>query len=447
MGRMTLTLPRLGETMEEARVTDWLVAPGAAFKRGDVLLEVETDKTVVEVPALTDGTLSRQLVAPGDMVALDQPIAEVEVAGAADTPPPTDANPPSARTPDAKTLGSKTLGSKTLGSKTLGARLGGHPETGGYPATLPHRPKDEARSAAQNAQATTKAHRPAASPAARAAARRLDVDLASLSGTGRRGRITGGDVGSVPQSGIALHRSGTQGPVIVLLHGLFDDHRGWRDLPRRLASLGHRVLVPDLPGHGDSSAKAESLAAATHLIDQALPRGPLHLIGHSLGGAIATGLAQRRGDDIRSLTLLAPAGLGPAINPDFLDGMLRADTPAALAQALGLLDGGPISAMALEQELTRLIAARPYQTDLARALAGGGQQKIDITADLAQLRCPLRVVFGTKDQILNWQDVARLPARAAIHLVAGAGHLPHFAAPDLIASFFAQEENAQSISA
>ena len=437
MGRVTITLPRLGETMEEARVTDWLVAPGAAFKRGDVLLEVETDKTVVEVPALTDGTLSRQLVAPGDMVALDQPIAEVEVAGAADTPPPTDANPPSANTPSAK----------TPDAKTLGARLGGHPETGGYPATLTHRPTDEARSAAQNAQVTTTSHRPAASPAARAAARRLGVDLASLSGTGRRGRITRGDVGSAPQSGIALHRSGTQGPVIVLLHGLFDDHRGWRDLPRRLASLGHRVLVPDLPGHGDSSAKAESLSAATYLIDQALPRGPLHLIGHSLGGAIATGLAQRRGKDIRSLTLLAPAGLGPAINPDFLDGMLRADTPAALAQALGLLDGGPISAMALEQELTRLIAARPYQTDLARALAGSGQQKIDITANLAQLRCPLRVVFGTKDQILNWQDVARLPARAAIHLVAGAGHLPHFAAPDLIASFFAQEENAQSISA
>ena len=78
MGRVTLTLPRLGETMEEARVTDWLVAPGAAFKRDDLLLEVETDKTVVEVPALTNGTLSRQLVAPGDMVALDQPIAEVE---------------------------------------------------------------------------------------------------------------------------------------------------------------------------------------------------------------------------------------------------------------------------------------------------------------------------------------------------------------------------------
>ena len=73
-----LTLPRLGETMEEARVTEWLVAPGQAFRRGDVLLEVETDKTVVEVPALQDGRLVAHLVAPGDMVALGAPIAEIE---------------------------------------------------------------------------------------------------------------------------------------------------------------------------------------------------------------------------------------------------------------------------------------------------------------------------------------------------------------------------------
>ena len=94
MGRVTLLLPRLGETMEEAKVTEWIVVPGDAYARGDVLLEVETDKTVVEVPALSDGTLITQLVAPGDTVALDGPIAEVEQDGEANTahvePAPTD---------------------------------------------------------------------------------------------------------------------------------------------------------------------------------------------------------------------------------------------------------------------------------------------------------------------------------------------------------------------
>lgn len=49
--RLTLPMPRLGETMEEATIADWLVQPGQSFKRGDPLLEVETDKTMVEYPA------------------------------------------------------------------------------------------------------------------------------------------------------------------------------------------------------------------------------------------------------------------------------------------------------------------------------------------------------------------------------------------------------------
>lgn len=433
MGRMTITLPRLGETMEEARVTDWLVAPGTAFKRGDVLLEVETDKTVVEVPALMDGTLTAQLVAPGDMVALDQPIAEVEVAGATEALPP-------------------------MGAKTPGAiAVGGQPETGGYPSTPPLRPTDVAHASppprgermgssfAQNAQATTTAPRPAASPAARAAARKAGVDLALVYGTGRRGRIMAGDIGGAAMGGIALHDLGGTGTPIVLLHGLFDDHRGWRDLPRRLAGHGHRVLAVDLPGHGQSTAIAHSLEAAVDQIAKSLPQGPLHLIGHSLGGAIATRLALTLGARVASLVLLAPAGLGPKINAAFTDGMLAAQTPAALSRALALLDAGPVSAMALTQELARLHSLRPGQTALATAVAQGGFQQIDIVTDLARLSCPITVVFGTMDRILDWHDVAQLPDTATIHLVTGAGHLPHAAAPDLIAGLFGQRTLPQSL--
>ncbi|HNB27694.1 MAG TPA: acetoin dehydrogenase dihydrolipoyllysine-residue acetyltransferase subunit, partial [Alphaproteobacteria bacterium] len=47
MSVVTLPLPRLGETMEEGRIVGWLKQPGDRFKRGEILLEVETDKTVV----------------------------------------------------------------------------------------------------------------------------------------------------------------------------------------------------------------------------------------------------------------------------------------------------------------------------------------------------------------------------------------------------------------
>ena len=59
MAEIDLPLPRLGETMEEGRIVTWLKQPGDRFRRGEILLEVETDKTVVEVPALQDGVMVR----------------------------------------------------------------------------------------------------------------------------------------------------------------------------------------------------------------------------------------------------------------------------------------------------------------------------------------------------------------------------------------------------
>lgn len=49
---------------------------------------------------------------------------------------------------------------------------------------------------------------------------------------------------------------------------------------------------------------------------------------------------------------------------------------------------------------------------------------------------PVRVVWGTDDRIIPWTQVVRLPARVAIHLIAGAGHMPHWDAPHLIAALF-----------
>ena len=63
VGVVDLPLPRLGETMEEGRIVAWLKQPGDKFRRGEILLEVETDKTVVEVPALQDGTMIEHLAA------------------------------------------------------------------------------------------------------------------------------------------------------------------------------------------------------------------------------------------------------------------------------------------------------------------------------------------------------------------------------------------------
>src|SRR5262245_22726798 len=86
MAEIDLPLPRLGETMEEGRIITWLKQPGDKFKRGEILLEVETDKTVVEVPALQDGVMVRHLAGEADLIPVDAPIARIEIANAFEKP-------------------------------------------------------------------------------------------------------------------------------------------------------------------------------------------------------------------------------------------------------------------------------------------------------------------------------------------------------------------------
>lgn len=401
MGLITLTLPRLGETMEEAKVTLWLVEPGAAFQRGDVLLEVETDKTVVEVPALASGVLRRQLVVPGEMVALDQPIAEVEVEGeTADVADAPVALPSEVVVPRAAPVAVRTSGA-----------------------------------------------RPAASPRARAMARRAGVALATIAGTGRGGRVTGIDVARLagraanddamvetPFGPMACQRLGQGGALtpVVLLHGLFDDARGWRDLPEKLARAGHSVILLDLPGHGASAAQVETLDEAEAALLHCLPAtGPVVLAGHSLGAVLAVRLALRLGERVERVVLSAPAGLGPRIAQGFFDAMAEADTPEDLGAALQMLGAGPVSVAALSGELARLRTRREGMVRLGSDLARGGAQRQDLRAGIAALRCPVTALFGLEDRIIDWTDCRGLPAQAAIHLVAGAGHLPHLAEPAL----------------
>lgn len=434
MGLTTLTLPRLGETMEEARVTLWLVAPGAAFKRGDILLEVETDKTVVEVPALTSGTLLRHLVAAGEMVQLNQPVAEVEVAD------------------------------EVVAAKAVAAQA----ESPELEIPTPVSPSVPAVPVTTTAAAPdlTAGARLAASPRARAMARGAGVFLSQIVGTGRGGRITGEDVarlalgaandaGQVATAFGALARrivrpQGTAGTAagtpVVLIHGLFDDGRGWRDLPDKLARAGHPVIVPDLPGHGESEAQVGTLAEAeTALMACLPPAGPLRLAGHSLGAVLAVRLALRLGPRVEGVVICAPAGLGPRIAQSFFDAMMAVETPEALAAAFQMLGAAPVSQSLLAAELVRLRSRRTTMGRLCSAVANGGSQRVDIREDVARLACPVAAIFGLDDRILDWTDCAALPAAAAIHLVAGAGHLPHLADPALFLQLLGVQEKRAAL--
>ncbi|HWV84848.1 MAG TPA: biotin/lipoyl-containing protein [Capillimicrobium sp.] len=79
--RVTVELPRLGETVEEVVVLDWLVAEGEAVQRDQPLVEVETDKLQTDVPSPVEGTVARIVAAVGDELGTGAPLCEIEVDG------------------------------------------------------------------------------------------------------------------------------------------------------------------------------------------------------------------------------------------------------------------------------------------------------------------------------------------------------------------------------
>jgi pimeloyl-ACP methyl ester carboxylesterase len=397
-----LLMPRLGETMEDGVLVGWLVEPGQPFRRGDPLVEIETDKTVAEFPALSDGVLVEPLVQIGDRVKVGTPIARLEVPGAAAPSPdsPAPAAPPPAAVP---------------------------PVT---PATA----------------AAPQCDRLRATPLARRIARQRGIDLATLRGTGRRGRIerrdveaaSAGEAGIRRQGDLALRADGAAtGPSMLFLHGFAADHTVWAGLTALMAKAGCRTLAVDLPGHGATTIEAAAtadLAAPLHSLAQDAARGPRHVVAHSMGAIPAVALAASV--PTASLTLIAPAGLGHTIDAGFVRGLARARAPGEVAHLLDRMTDGPNG---LSDTAIAAIAATLAQGRLARladSLLGETGQAVSIRADLARLaeRIPVHLILGHRDRIIDWRESLEVSPRIAIHHLPRAGHMPQWEAPGDVAA-------------
>lgn len=242
-------------------------------------------------------------------------------------------------------------------------------------------------------------------------------------------------------SGLAFKTLGGEGPDAVLIHGFGSDRLSWLGNSPALMPFA-KVHALDLPGHGASDASALGDGSPQHLARvvadtlSAHGIGRAHFIGHSLGGALPLLIAQTEPPRVASLSLIAPAGLGRRLDPDFpLAYPTLAEPDAALA-LLQRLVTRPIliNRMTVQRALAQL--GRP---GVREALKTIGEQLVrretDLTAAASKipaLGIPRLTIWGECDT-LNTIDGERLAAFGGDRLdIPDAGHLPHIESARLV---------------
>ncbi len=224
------------------------------------------------------------------------------------------------------------------------------------------------------------------------------------------------------------------GTPLLLLHGFGADLNGWMFNIAEL-SEDRPVFAIDLPGHGGSSkhdvagGTVEGLAEAVLAFMDAAEIDAAHIVGHSLGGAIAVEIATSAPDRAVALTLVAPAGLGEEIAQDFIDGFIAESRARKLRPVLEMLvaDPGLVTGDMVEDVLKfkRLDGALDALKTIAAANFSGGAQTASVRQALASLKVPVQIIWGEDDRILPARHADDLPGSIKVTRVPGAGHIPH----------------------
>lgn len=253
------------------------------------------------------------------------------------------------------------------------------------------------------------------------------------------------------------------GPPILLVHGMMSARTTWADQWGRLAA-DHRVLAPDLFGHGESDKPLGDYSLGAHaaslrdLLD-ALDVPSATVVGHSLGGGIAMQLAYLFPERVDRLVLVSSGGLGRELNP-----LLRAatlpgselvlpvlasgwlhgvgDSALRLWRRVGLPAVSPSSTQAW-QSLTSLADADTRRAFLAtsRSVIDAGGQTVSARSRLSGLTArEVLLIWGAGDRMIPSSHLeaarAELP-HSRVEILPRSGHFPHLDEPDRFAAVLA----------
>jgi pimeloyl-ACP methyl ester carboxylesterase len=260
---------------------------------------------------------------------------------------------------------------------------------------------------------------------------------------------------------------GGDGPVMLLVHGLGGAHLNWMAVAPQLAAH-HRVYALDLPGFGRSplAGRRSTIAANVDRVSRAitrLSRGPVVLMGNSMGGLLAIGAAALHPSLVDLLVLVDPAVPPPrGAFPPRLDTVSRTFLATAfmprwgakrLSRAVAAL--GPES---LVRETMRLVSSDPSRVEQAvidahialeaerlaesswhesfyaatRSLVAALVQKRKVFRWVQEVRAPTLLLHGDRDRLVpvaSARNIASMRPDWEYHEFAGAGHVPMLEVP------------------
>ena len=224
-----------------------------------------------------------------------------------------------------------------------------------------------------------------------------------------------------------------EGPPVVFIHGFGGDLNNWLFNQEALAET-HTTYAIDLPGHGGSSKDVGtgdigSMSAAVTAWMDALKIDRAHLVGHSMGGAVSLQLAATQPARVASATLICPAGLGPELSMEYINGFIEISRAKKLEPILQMLVANPdlVSRDMIEDVLKfkRIDGVDAALKKMRDALFPGGKQAVILRDAIGKVKAPLQVIVGAKDRILPAAHAQGLPAPVKVHVFDNAGHMPH----------------------
>ena len=178
-------LPDIGEGIVECEIVKWNVAEGDEIEEDQAVVEVMTDKAVVEIPAKNAGTVHRLYYAQGDIAKVHSALFALEVAGEVTTTSGTDDESPSAKNNASSVASQSSVNTQTNGSSQQSAQISPSKFSDGeYEPPIAIEGKV------------------LASPAVRRVAREKNIDLSTVEGSGKKGRILKSDVLNLQHSNV-----------------------------------------------------------------------------------------------------------------------------------------------------------------------------------------------------------------------------------------------------